>query len=138
MGSGCAAKIKELMALGWNIANLVCGIELLREIDWTTRSAEQAHGSVAVLHKFHPEVQQETRSLLHQGRALFREAQETLQIAKMEAQCERLATKGWAGRTGRHAFFAAVMQAASAQLPRGSRLSPHKGRHTENALVLVR
>ena len=132
LDSGCSAKIKELMALGWSTANLVCGIELLREIDWTTRSAEQAHGSAAVLHKFHPDVQQEilvARSLLRQGRALFREAQGALQIARMEARCERLATKARAVRTGRNAFFAAVMQAASAQLPKGSRLS-QKQRNT--------
>ena len=114
--SGCTAKIKELLDLGWNMASLVSGVELLLDVEWGPRAVEQGHGSCAVLHKFHPDIQQESmvsRSLLHQCRSMWTKAPELQKIANMEVLYERNAKKARGHRTGRHVFLSELMESAT-------------------------
>ena len=68
------AQIKSFLGLGYNRAALVDAVALLREVPFSTLGVEQAHGSVACIHKLHKGCGVETitcRALMHQARHLF-------------------------------------------------------------------
>eukprot|EP00974_Lingulodinium_polyedra_P002862 268048-Lingulodinium_polyedra.AAC.1 len=53
------SKIWHLLKMGFNREQLVQGVRLMMESAWATTSAEQQHGSVSVIRKFHPEYTEE-------------------------------------------------------------------------------
>ena len=64
-------KIFQMSKLGVSRATLVSGIELLKEVSWTSLAAEQGHGSCATVRRFHGTATGHTiscRAMLHQGR----------------------------------------------------------------------
>ena len=46
-------KIWRLVRIGFSRATLVKGIELFREIGWSSASVEQRHGSASTVHRYH-------------------------------------------------------------------------------------
>ncbi len=64
--------IKELLEEA-NIYELRDACFLMGEGEWTSKGVEEQHGSLACVHRFHPDLSSVTvamRAFLHQGRAL--------------------------------------------------------------------
>ena len=62
------------MNTGWSAELLAEGVEIFREIPWTTIGVEQQHGSMAVVHRAHEYLSGtmlSTRAFLHAARLLL-------------------------------------------------------------------
>ena len=67
-------QIHSLLNLGYNRSQVERGVKLFLYVHWTTMRCEQGHGSMAVLHRFHPDYGALTllaRALIHQCRGFF-------------------------------------------------------------------
>lgn len=105
---------------GYNKQLLKEGLQLLAEVSWTTCGVEQGHGSVAVLHRLHPDYSLATlaaRSMIHQTRSLFERPARALD--KVASRLRRVANKAPEKSSGRHYFlgeaYAALKQVLVAQ-----------------------
>lgn len=102
------AQIKSLLGLGYNRAALVDAVALLREVPWSTLGVEQAHGSVACIHKLHKGCGVETitcRALLHQARHLFVPSPEATKDEQAKVRIERLRRSAKRPVSARNLFF---------------------------------
>ena len=66
---------------------------LMSQTPWTTMDVEQAHGSLAVCHRFHPDLSAShlaMRSYLHMSRACFAPTKQEIALAKLQRQLEQL------------------------------------------------
>lgn len=119
-------QIKALLAAGFDRHRLADALGLLRDVPWTTVTVEQAHGSMAVLHKYHQTLTKAVlahRTMLHQCRALFHPPQEQKVEARLAARVERLQSRRPQRLCGRQMFFRDLVAEAQSALPPGSRLS---------------
>ena len=69
---GVGVKAKRLLEFGFSVAGIAMGLQLLRYIPWGTRAAEQSHGSLGTVHRFHRFIfasKLAIRAALHQCRA---------------------------------------------------------------------
>ena len=81
-------QLSRLLAAGFNMDLLVQAIELLKEIPWSTVPVEQAHGSMAVIHKLHPLLSRTVlahRTMVRQCRTLFQTTEKEKSLAKLES-----------------------------------------------------
>ena len=111
-----AQKIQTLVRLGYNTAQLTRGLELLRRVSWSTSVAEQAHASVSVFAKLHPEYGANMlaqRALIHMMRPLVVPPKPTA-LDRMESTLRRLERKQPAKLSGRQVFLKEAIAAAQA------------------------
>ena len=79
------SSIFPLAPPGYNRGLLRDAVALIAEAPWSTTGVEQGHGSMAVLHRFHPDYSSTTicaRALAHQLRTLFATPPEAQQKQK--------------------------------------------------------
>ena len=126
-----AAKIWHLSRVGFPQAQLHEALLLMREVPWSTQGVERSHGSIASVHKFHPQYGFSTlaaRAMLHQSRALFQQAPEAEALQKKEAQLAKLQRSLSRSVSARNVFLAEVMSANEASSSfdgEGRALGPH-------------
>ena len=86
-----------LMQMGFPSEQLVRTLQLLGEISWSSMVAEQQHGSLATLKRYHPEYQTETlvgrAQVMMLWRLLPKPSQEERTLFQIEQQLARLARK---------------------------------------------
>ena len=86
-----------LMQMGFPSEQLVRTLQLLGEISWSSMVAEQQHGSLATLKRYHPECQTETlvgrAQVMMLWRLLPKPSQEERTLFQIEQQLARLARK---------------------------------------------
>ena len=102
------AQIKSLLGLGYSRAALVDAVALLREVPWSALGVEQAHGSVACIHKLHKGCGVEAiacRALLHQARHLFVPSPEATKDEQAKVRIERLRRSAKRPVSARNMFF---------------------------------
>jgi hypothetical protein len=139
-----AAKIHQLVRLGYARDELIEGVQLIGQIRWSTTVVEQGHGSSAAIHRahrFYGRAMLTQRSMLCMLRPLFQKVEVGAALAKVARKVERLQSRQPQKVTGRHLFLrdslrempdgppakrqalgAQIMQAHGAryrQLPRG-------------------
>jgi len=93
---------------------------------------EQAHGSAAVLHRFHPDyglATLATRATLHQCRHLWLDPPEAAKEQQRSSKISRLARKAPEKVSGKHAFLGHMLQSARDQLPAGAKMPLATIRH---------
>ena len=108
-------QIKSLLSLGYNREALSDAVSLLREVPWSTLGVEQAHGSVACIHKLHHGCGAETiacRSLLHQARHLFVAPPEAKAEERARAKTQRLQRSVKRSVSARNLFYKDFMTSA--------------------------
>ena len=74
--------------------DLVEAITLLAETHWSSCGVEQAHGSMAVMHRFHPDYIRSVlciRSLMHQMRYLFYAVDQEKRLLKLAGNIDQVA-----------------------------------------------
>lgn len=116
----CTGKIFTLYRLGYNMESLVNGVIMLADVLWETKRGENLHGSVAVMHRWHPLLTPQvlsTRSLLHQARALSNDAEEVRKRKVLENKKDSWLAKTCAHTCGRHAFFSDLVAKAKLRHP---------------------
>ena len=100
---------KALVDLSYPMREVVEAGSLLREVPWSTKAAEDMHGSIVVVHRAHPDLDGTslaTRSFLHATRALFREDSDRKVVQRLEAKVQRLATNRGRAVAAHNHFFA--------------------------------
>ena len=118
-----AAQVRALLRIGFNRDKLVDAVVLLKEVPWSTVPVEQAHGSIAVLHRFHPLYscdQLSQRSMLHQCRHLFTTSDDERRVGKQRALVDRLQQRRSGHISAMHAFMGFLMQEVKSSLPDGA------------------
>ena len=112
---------------GYNPRLIADGLKLLGEVSWTTCGVEQGHGSVAVIHKLHPEYCVPTiaaRSLLHQARAMFARPSQARPILQAQKKLAKLLASKPEHISGKQIYLADAYAAAKSVLePGGQKLS---------------
>ena len=84
------------------------GLELMSQIHWSTVAVEQAHSSLAIQARFHPQLGQVSlidRASLHQVRPLFTATAENKRLMNLEKQHAKLSQKVPNRVSGRHMFL---------------------------------
>ena len=82
--------IWKLLNIGWPRDQLRRAVELLGEVSWTTLPSEQQHGTLAAVHRWHPEYNPATLV----SRALMLQACRILpQLSKDEKELARVFAK---------------------------------------------
>ena len=93
----CSAKLWQLMKLGHNKHQLLSVVELLSDINWSTMMVEQQHGTLAQLHRHHPDYVADTltsRAFVFQLRKLLPHVSaEEKKIAKLQRDLEKVLRK---------------------------------------------
>jgi hypothetical protein len=119
-------KIVELMHLGYNRQRLVEGVSLLRDVPWSTVTVEQAHGSMAAIHRLHPTMSSEVlahRTMVHQCRNLFNKTQEAKEIERAEQKAEALRSRMPQRTHAKQLFLRELMVEAKNALTPGAKMS---------------
>lgn len=119
---GVTQKVKELIRVGYPFHRIVAGVQLLAEVQWTSTSVEQGHGSAATLHRLHKQYGANMlcqRSMLHMLRHLVSDGEGADRAARqLEAKEEALAAKRPQYLGGRQAFlqdFMAVVKESAGE-----------------------
>ena len=111
-------KLHALMRIGYNRQVLIESVLLLREIHWATTAAEQGHGSIAVIHKYHnkygPDMLRQ-RGFIHMVRPLFTAPRTAVHRERLQASLERLRKRRPESITGRHIYCGEAMALAKQQ-----------------------
>ena len=120
------SSIIPLAPPGYNRSLLRDAVVLIAEASWSTTGVEQGHGSMAMLHRFHPDYSSSTicaRALVHQLRNLFATPPEVKQQARTQTKLDKHDNKCPEKQGGRHAFLADCYASVAAELPAGTKLS---------------
>ena len=110
-----SAQLWQLMHMGHNRAQLLGVVRLLGEVPWSSLPAEQQHGSLAQVRRWHPEYGAETllsRALLMQVcRLMPGPSKEERRIAVICRRLDRLEAANPGKATGRHEFLKGLIAA---------------------------
>ena len=120
------SSIIPLAPPGYNRSLLRDAAVLIAEAPWSTTGVEQGHGSMAMLHRFHPDYSSSTicaRALVHQLGKLFATPPEAKQKARTKTQLDKHDNKCPETQGGRHVFLAGCYAPVAAELPAGAKLS---------------
>jgi hypothetical protein len=105
-----ARQLWQLTRLGFPMTQLVTVVSLLGEIPWTTLPAEQQHGSMAIMRRWHPEVGAQTlasRAFLLQLRRLMPSmSREEKQVHVISKSLQALLRKQPEKAAGRQIYLA--------------------------------
>ena len=100
-----SSKLWQMVRSDFSEASLVRTLELMRDISWSTLPVEQQHGSMASLHRHHPEYTTETlvaRTLVHHlYKLLPKVTKEQKQVDTMQRQIQALMNKHPSRASGR-------------------------------------
>ena len=103
-----------LLHQGYNRHQLEAALELMADCSWTSMVVEQQHGSMASIHRHHPEYGAQTlvtRALVLQCRRLLPAAtKEEKQLLRMSAQLEKVLRRNPDKNTGRQALVSALFE----------------------------
>jgi hypothetical protein len=91
---------------------LTVAVTLLRDVPWSSKGVEQAHGSIASIHKLHKNYGADTlccRTMLHQARRLFVPSAEVLAPEKSRQQIDKLQWSSKRRVSARNMFFMDMM-----------------------------
>lgn len=119
-------KIVELLRLGYNRERLVEGVSLLRDVPWSTMTVEQAHGSLACIHRLHPTLSVGVlahRAMIHQCRHMFHQPMEEREIARADQKAVALRKKMPQKIHAKQVFLRELMAGAKKQLLPGTKMS---------------
>ena len=114
----CSSQLWELMHDHplFPRSNLVGVVELLGQVSWSSLPAEQQHGSLAALHRWHPEYELDTlvsRALCHQMVRLLPSASDLdKKISRIARQLRKLDSKVPERARGQHMLLKALMAVA--------------------------
>ncbi len=89
----CARKIQQLARLKWMPGLVQEAVALLAHVSWTTVVVEQGHASATLLHRLHPEYNEDillARSVLHSARSLLPDERAQGQRDKEDSKAQRL------------------------------------------------
>ena len=89
---GLTEKAHRLLKVGYNRERLADALGLLRDVPWSTMSVEQAHGSMACIHRSHPLLPRPVlphRTMVHQVRALFQELRDAKRASTLLATSQK-------------------------------------------------
>ena len=117
-----AAKIWRLVQQGIDTDIIVEGIQRLGEVRWSTTTTEQAHGSAAIVHRFHPDFEMNSlcqRSLLHSLRSLWPCLPARSQDVKIVSQIDKLSRQQPHRIQGRMVFLAEALAGIEGGTPLG-------------------
>ena len=123
-----AGNIYNLVNMGYNMALLVDGCRLLQEAPFSSKLAEQGHGSLACVHKFNHDLHTESlaqRAALHQGRHFVEIDPVVKRREALRKSLQKLDAKTGLV-TGRHVFFQDLM----AELKQQKGALPHAAVNT--------
>jgi hypothetical protein len=124
-----SSKIWHLLHMGYNMAQLKQGVQLLMDAPWGTSSAEQLHASATIFRKFHPEYGTETlmvRAFLHSLRLLMPGlSQEEKQLAAQARKVTALLSHKPQHIAGRQVFVKDLMSVAASWKQEGRALPPN-------------
>lgn len=108
-------KIQKLLKRGYNYQQIKSGVLLLREVPWGTVSTEQAHASVTLVKRQHPQFELESivvRAGIHTLRKLLPQVSpEEKALAKLQQALARLRTSQTRKITGKNLFMKSLIQA---------------------------
>jgi hypothetical protein len=108
-------KIWRLLQAGFNRAQLIQGVELLREIGWSSASVEQQHGSASTVHRYRKTYGAETlaaRSLIHCMRQFFTPSAEEKTIAELQKRLQLAEARRPVRFSARQLYFKQVSDTA--------------------------
>ena len=111
-------KIWRLVKIGFSRATLVTvkGIELFREIGWSSTSIEQQHGSASTAHRYHKTYGTETlvsRSMIHCLRQFFSPSADRAAAADLMKQIQLAEAKNPARFTAGQMYFKELSDTAA-------------------------
>ena len=109
-------KIWRLVRIGFSRATLVKGIELFREIGWSSTSVEQQHGSASTVHRYHKTYGTETlvsRSMIHCLRQFFSPSADRAAAADLMKQIQLAEAMNPARFTARQMYFKELSDTAA-------------------------
>lgn len=112
-----AAKIKRLLELGYNRAQIKQGLALLLDCPWGTQSVEQGHASATLVKKAHPDFSRDSlmlRSFFHSFRRLLPGPSQ--EERRTDAHCrnvDKLLAKSPTKLAGRHLYLQDLMALAA-------------------------
>ena len=89
----CARKIQQLARLKWMPAIVQEAVALLAHVSWTTVVVEQGHASATLMHRAHPEYNEDillARSVLHSARSLLPDDIAHTKRAREDERAQRL------------------------------------------------
>lgn len=113
-----AQKIWKLAKAGWMPHLVAEGVQLLRFVSWSTAQVEQGHASAALLHRQHPEYEEDilcARAVLHMARNLLPEQREGRKREREDAATKRIQRKVPRRISGQSMLFKDIMQYHQAQ-----------------------
>jgi hypothetical protein len=102
------AKIQALARLGYSRHLLARGLEMIRDIHWSTAAGEQGHASASLMHRQHKEYAPGTiaqRAMVHMARRLLPQDDRSRGEQRAETTLRSLAAKRPNRMTGKHLFF---------------------------------
>ena len=111
-----ARKIWHLLRSGYPQREIHEAVTLLKEVPWSTQGVERSHGSLASLHKYHPQYSLATlaaRATLHQCRALFSENAEQVALQKHQEEIAKLQRSLARSVSARNVFLAELASTVS-------------------------
>ena len=104
-----ACNIQRLLRKGNNFKELVQGVKLMLQVSWCTASVEQAHASVTLVRRMHPDYELEktlVRAGVHTARRLMPVLGRAARAVQMLQEKYAKALKHPAGQaTGRHMYL---------------------------------
>ena len=108
--SHCSAthQIQALYKLGINQEDLQDALILLGQVGWTTKGVEEQHGSLAHVHRAHPDIDATNLSLrgyIHACRVFWRPDRHTTRLARLQKQLKRLRERRGRHISGENLFF---------------------------------
>ena len=121
-------KIRELLKLGYPRRLLKQGLQLIRNVNFSTVAVEQAHGSAATVHRFHPSVGGHTLSLrafVHMIRFHFLDSVEDRAADRLRARVLRLEKRNPRHISARHALVSEMFDNARECIPIGCKMPSH-------------
>eukprot|EP00971_Amphidinium_carterae_P273035 5419067-Amphidinium_carterae.1 len=110
-----AAKLWALIRIGYDTKRLAEFLTLLQNLPFSTLTVEQAHGSSAVIHRYHPSLGLDRhlqRSFLHQVRFVFLPDDTSKHENLLVSKLHKLMAKRITGNTARTQFFKEAVQEA--------------------------
>ena len=120
-----SAQLWQLMDMDYPMAQLEGVVRLIGECGWSSLPAEQQHGSLAQLKKWHPDYGLKTlvsRSLVLQvSRLLPSESEDEARAATIINNMKKLQAANPDKATGRHAFLKCLMSIVKGRADAGSR-----------------
>lgn len=117
-----SAKIYDALLLGLDVEELARGVELLRDLPWSSEAVEQGHAAASRVLKAHRQLgakAAQARAMISHISSLVSMSEEEKRIAKLVDRCTRLQNVQVERITGRHVFFGDLQRMAKERRDEG-------------------